>query len=265
MDDDRLARQAVDLARLVEKLRGPGGCPWDAKQTDSSVKAYLLEEAYEVLDAIESSSPGEVRDELGDLLFQIFFLAHLAEERGEFDMEDVFAGITRKMVHRHPHVFGETRVSSADEVAMNWAEIKKSEKGKIRDTTSHLQSVPGSLPALLRSHRLSERAAKAGFDWSGVDNVWEKVLEESGELSRAVAGKDTAWIGEEIGDLIFTLVNLARHCGLNAEHLLRLTNRKFVSRFAKMEQELEASGIPLEQASLDQMDKAWEKIKDEKE
>jgi len=262
MADDRLSAAMASLVDLMDRLRGPGGCPWDAKQTDDTVKIYLIEEAYEVLDAIEGSSPQEVCSELGDLLFQILFLARLASERKEFDFADVVETITKKMIRRHPHVFGNVQVEGAEDVASNWARIKRAEKGRSADISSSLQKVPSGSPALLRAHRLGERAAKAGFDWVNADEVWTKVEEEMREMRTAMAAGDPAAMSSELGDLLFTLTNLARHWGENAENLMRNANQKFLRRFEKMERQLADSGIRLEEATLDQMNSAWENIKE---
>ena len=261
MDSDRLSRAIAALIELVERLRGPAGCPWDAGQTDSSIKIYLLEEAYEVLEAIEKSSPQDVCMELGDLLFQILFLAQLASERKEFDFIEVIERVTEKMIHRHPHVFRNVRVDGAEDVALNWAKIKKAEKGASGDTSSLLQNVPVKLPALLRSHRLSERASRVDFDWANADEVWDKVQEELEELESAIVEEDREGVAEELGDTLFSLVNLARHWGFNAEHLLRLANQKFLERFENMEKELKISGIELEEATPEQMNLVWGKAK----
>lgn len=263
MDTDRLAGAIRSLVELVARLRGPGGCPWDAKQTDATIKIYLLEEAYEVLEALESGSPREVCSELGDLLFQVLFLAQLASERGEFDFNEVVEGITEKMTRRHPHVFGKTRVGSAEDVASNWIEIKRQENGNSEDTMFLLRSIPSALPALLRAHRLSERASKAGFDWPNRDEIWAKVQEEVEELRFALKDGHQEKIAEEMGDLLFSLTNLARHSGVNAEDLLRRGNQKFLERFEKMEARLADSGIGLEEATLDQMNRAWEDVKED--
>ncbi|MBL7224860.1 MAG: nucleoside triphosphate pyrophosphohydrolase [Desulfobacteraceae bacterium] len=263
MDTDRLAGAIRSLVELVARLRGPGGCPWDAKQTDSTIKIYLLEEAYEVLDALEGSAPREVCSELGDLLFQILFLAQLASERGEFDFNEVVEGITEKMTRRHPHVFGNTRVESAEDVSSNWVKIKRAEKGKPKNTSFLLQSIPSGLPALLRAHRLSERASKVGFDWTNRGEIWAKVQEEVEELGSAINDGDQEGIVEEMGDLLFSLTNLARHSGANAENLLRKGNQKFLERFEKMEARLAHSGIGLEEATMDQMNRAWEDVKED--
>jgi MazG family protein len=262
MADNRISAAIRSLVDLVARLRGPGGCPWDAKQTDDTLKIYLIEEAYEVLDAIEDGSPQEVCSELGDLLFQILFLARLASERKEFDFTDVVETITRKMIRRHPHVFGKAQVENAEEVALNWARIKEAEKGRSGDISSSLQKVPSGSPALLRAHRMGERAAKAGFDWGDADEVWTKVEEEMEEMRAAMADGDSRAMASELGDLLFTLTNLARHWGENAENLMRNANEKFLRRFKKMEGRLAASGMRLEDATLDQMNEAWEGIKE---
>jgi MazG family protein len=230
MDPDRLLKAVTGLVDLVEKLRGPGGCPWDAKQTDATIKLYLLEEAYEVLDAIEKTSPPDVCEELGDLLFHIFFLARLAEERKEFDFSEVVEKITEKMIRRHPHVFGNTTVDSADDVAVNWARIKQEEKKTNGDTSSLLDGVPISLPALLRAHRLGERASKAGVGTLDAHDAWERVLEKIGDMKETAVSKDKDLLGHEIGALLFRLADLARLWGLNSEQLLRDANREFLNR-----------------------------------
>jgi tetrapyrrole methylase family protein / MazG family protein len=263
MDSDRLSRAVIALVELVRRLRGPGGCPWDAKQTDSSIKMYLIEEAYEVLDAIEKKSPHEVCQELGDLLFQIVFLARLAEERKEYGFEDVIEMINEKMIRRHPHVFGDVRVESAEEVAVNWAKIKQGEKtGDSEKGLSSLHGVPGGLPSLLRAHRLGERASKAGLDWRSPEEIQAALKETWLELEKASGEENAEKIGKEIGTLLFHLVQLARHRGLNAENLLRGVNQDFLHRFAAMERELKASKIEPEEATVDQMNEAWKKAKD---
>ena len=261
MSKDRLSTALSALWELVARLRGPGGCPWDAEQTDSDIKMYLLEEAHEVLDAIEKESPDDVREELGDLLFQIIFLCSLAEDRGEFDLADVMEEIGDKMIRRHPHVFGVEKVNSPSDVSQNWERIKRKEKGDSGSASGSLRDVPLDLPALLRAHRLSERASKSGFDWKRREEVWDKVKEEFDELSEVISTGDRERVGEEVGDLLFSLVNLTRHWDLNAEDVLRQANRKFIKRFSDMEGELEASGVKAGEATPEEMDRAWEKIK----
>jgi tetrapyrrole methylase family protein/MazG family protein/ATP diphosphatase len=231
MDSEKLAREIKALARLVERLRGPGGCPWDAGQTDATIKSYLIEEAFEVLEAVDAGDPPEVCEELGDLLFQIFFLAYLAEERDEFDVGDVVEQIRRKMVRRHPHVFGETRVGSAEEVAARWQEIKRSEKKAAPDPRSSLKSVPAALPALMKAHRVGERALNEGHDPNGPDGP-RKVLDKTFEgLRSALEEKQPPRIADAIGRHLFALANLARHWGFNSENLLRDAIREFIDRF----------------------------------
>jgi tetrapyrrole methylase family protein / MazG family protein len=261
MNKDALSEALSNLVNLALRLRGPDGCPWDALQTDSTIKIYLLEEAYEVLDAIERGLPEDVCQELGDTLFQIIFLAILAGERGEFDLVEVIEKITEKMIKRHPHVFGNASVDGPAEVSENWQKIKMTEKGASKSPASLLQDVPVNLPALLRAHRLSERASKVRFDWAGRKEIWDKVKEEFEELKETLKGNDKERVGEEIGDLLFSLVNMARHWGLNSELLLRDANQKFLKRFQEMEKELGRSGIDLDLASPHEMNQAWEAIK----
>jgi len=262
MDSDRLSKAIVALVELGQRLREPDGCPWDKTQTESNIKLYLLEEAYEVLEAIELSPPQEVCSELGDLLFQILFLAQLAKEKNQFDFVDVVEIITEKMIRRHPHVFGQKKVDSAEEVTFNWTQIKKAEKNAANDTSGLLESIPMDLPALLRAHRLSERASKVGFDWTDTAGIRDKVREEFDELDSAVVGDEREEVAEELGDLLFSVVNLCRHKGFNAEHLLRMANIKFQKRFKEMEKRLEATGTQLEEASLEEMNGIWDKVKD---
>ncbi|MCP4681377.1 MAG: nucleoside triphosphate pyrophosphohydrolase [Desulfobacterales bacterium] len=232
--DNRLSGAIVALVALVKRLRSPGGCPWDAEQTDSTIKTYLLEEAYEVLEAIEQGSPADVCQELGDLLFQILFLAQMAAERGEFDLTELVEKITEKMIRRHPHVFGETSVNNSDDVSMNWARIKEAEKGSSMDRASALQDVPVKLPALLRAHRLCERASKIDPDRQRPGDVRDNVLDGFEKLKMTVIEQDEDLFKEEIGDLLFNLTGLTRKWGFNAEDLLRNANNKFVDRFKKM-------------------------------
>ena len=261
MNTEKLTETVKGLIDLVARLRGPGGCPWDAKQTDATIKIYLIEEAYEVLDAIDSSAPDELCSELGDLFFQILFLCQLSAERGDFDFIRVVEKITEKMVRRHPHVFGKASVENAEEVAANWNRIKREENGDSDRFLSQLTSVPVNLPALSRAHRLSERASKAGLDWKSVGDVWEKVEEEFHELQAAVSAGDSNGVSEELGDLLFSLVNLARLRDTNAEDLLRMANKKFLHRFEKLEKILNSRGIGMKEATAEQMDLVWEEVK----
>ncbi|MBW1914617.1 MAG: nucleoside triphosphate pyrophosphohydrolase [Deltaproteobacteria bacterium] len=261
MSNDRLADAVSALSTLVSRLRGPEGCPWDAKQTAASIRMYLLEEAYEVVEAVEAGSAPDVCQELGDLLFHIMFLTSLAQERGEFDLTDVVKKITEKMINRHPHVFGKKEATSPEEISKNWKKIKIKERGGAKAPSFLLEEIPISLPALLRGHRLSDRAAKVDFDWENRDKVWDKVKEEFKELEQGILDQRHDHIAEEMGDLMMSLVTLARHWGLNAEEVMRNANQKFIGRFKEMEEKLRASDIQVETASLAEMNRAWEEIK----
>ena len=226
-----LASAFLGLMNLVSKLRGPGGCPWDEQQTKESVKIYILEEAYEVLDAIERGSSQDLCQELGDLLFQILFLTSIGEDENEFDLLQVMQKITKKMINRHPHVFGTVKVNSAKEVAENWEKIKKKEKGVAESSPSLLRDVPIGLPALLRAHRLSERASRLESGRADREAVMRHVEELCDSLRKHVVVGDKEAIGEIIGILLFLLADLARHWGWNAESLLRKSNQAFLDSF----------------------------------
>ncbi len=259
---ESLASSFIGLVELAKILRSPEGCPWDREQTLESVRMYLLEECYEAMEAIEKEDYPEMCLELGDLLFMIVFLAQLCHEKARFSMVDVIDNIVKKMKHRHPHVFADAVIENAEEVSNNWQKIKMQEKGnQDKSASSILEEVPLCLPALLRAHRLSKKASTTGFDWKNRKDMWEKVQEEFNELSDAINKGDRDNVKEETGDLFFSLVNLARHWELNSEELLRDANNKFVDRFKKMEDELASSGIKLDNASYDDMNRAWDKIK----
>jgi nucleoside triphosphate diphosphatase len=232
MNKDRLARAIVALAELVSKLRGPDGCPWDIEQTDSTIRLYLLEEAYEVLDAIENGSPEDVCEELGDLLFQIIFLANLAEARGEFDLVAVMEQIRTKMERRHPHVFGEVHLENSEEVSKQWNEIKRTERGSQEDTHHRLEKVPVGLPSLMRAHRLSERASETEIGPEDETKICEKANKAFEDLQMIIAEGDKERIGKVMGDFLFCLADLSRHFGFNAEDVLRVANNKFLKSHA---------------------------------
>ena len=232
MDNHRLEEAATRLADLVSRLRGPGGCPWDARQTEDTIRMYLLEETYEVLDAVERRVWPEICGELGDLLFQILFLARLAEEKKAFDLVDVMEGITLKMIRRHPHVFGSVRADTPEEVAENWARIKREENCGVKARAGGLCAVPDGMPALLRAHRLNQRAAAAedvAGDPRGDLNDVQKDLEQ---LKAALDEADKDKLAERFGALLFDLAGLAGRYGLNAEDALRRANRHFANRKA---------------------------------
>jgi MazG family protein len=230
MKKSELARAFLDLSELVARLRGPGGCPWDARQTEDTVKTYLLEEAYETVDAVDRRVPEEVCHELGDLLFQILFLTTIASEKGYFDLLRVVREITAKMIRRHPHVFGDASVANAEEVVENWEKIKKEERCLPAASPGLMESVPSNLPALLRAHRLMERAARLKPD---VPDMWGKVKEAFGHLSESCTQDDHEKMKADLGDLLLSLAGLSRQKGLNAEHLLREANERYLEGFRK--------------------------------
>lgn len=245
-----------DFIEIMRRLRE--GCPWDMKQTSQSLRPYLIEEAYELLEAIDSGDADSVREELGDLLLQIVFHARIAEEQGKFDMNDVIEGISGKMVSRHPHVFGDAKYETAEEVVGQWEERKR-EEGKLRD--SLLSGVPQSMPSLLRAQRLQSRAAKVGFDWERIDEVLAKVEEEMGEFREALKGGRKDEVQDELGDIFFALVNVSRFLEIDSEAALRGTIAKFIKRFRHIEMAAEAAGVNMNEMSLDEMEKLWQESK----
>jgi MazG family protein len=266
--EDLMMRDAlVEMERLLEimrRLRGPGGCPWDLKQTSDSIKMYAIEEAYEVLEAIESGSPSALEEELGDLLLQVVFHAQMQEEAGQFDFAGVARGISDKLVRRHPHVFGEGAVADADEVLSQWDAIKKQEKavkGESVSDASVLAGVPKALPALQRAHEVQKRASRAGFDWARAGDVLDKLAEELAEVRAAVAEKDEGALREELGDLLFSGVNVCRFLGFNAEELLRENVQKFERRFAAVEERVVAGGGVLRETPLAALEEHWVAVK----
>ena len=248
------------LMEIMHRLRAPGGCPWDAEQTHESLKRYLLEESYEVIEAIDARSPAMLKEELGDLLLQPVFHAAIAEEKGEFTMDDVLATINEKLVRRHPHVFGDQIVKSATEQVENWERIKKAEKGEERK--SALSGVPPHMPALMQAQKITEKAARVGFDWEHVDQVFAKVIEELHELEETMVDGNEDRMESELGDLLFAIVNLGRFLSLDPEEALRKTISRFSRRFAHVEDTLHARGIQMKEASLEEMDKLWEEAKE---
>jgi tetrapyrrole methylase family protein/MazG family protein len=250
-----------DLVALMARLRSPDGCPWDRKQTPESLKPFLIEECYEVIDALDEGSPDKVKEELGDLLFQIIFHARIAEERGQFTIFDVISANIKKMTRRHPHVFGDARLSTDREVLANWEEIKKSEKG-YEERKSVLEGVPRHLPSLLRAHSLQERAARVGFDWSRIDEALPKLDEEIAEFKESLDNKDAAGIEEELGDIFFMLVNISRFLGVNPEDALRKTISKFIQRFRYIEEHAADAGKSLNEMTLDEMEQLWQESKE---
>ncbi len=247
-----------ELNETVKKLLSPEGCPWDREQTHDSLKNYLIEEAYEFVEAVEENDPDKMEEELGDLLFHIVIHSVMAEQNNSFDLKSVTERITQKMIRRHPHVFGESSVSSVDEVWQNWDQIKRKEKVQ---ETNLLSSVPKQLPALLRAEKIQKRTARVGFDWERTEDVWLKVEEEIGELKEAVAKANKKDIKEELGDLLFSVVNLSRKLDVDPEEALQDANKKFINRFNFVEAQIKAQNKDFSDVSLAQMDKFWNDAK----
>jgi len=263
--DHVMANSAGDrfnsLISLMARLRGDQGCPWDREQTRTSLKAYLIEEAYEVLEALDEKTTDHLVEELGDLLFQVVFHCQIASEQGEFTIADVLDRLSEKMIRRHPHVFGDRTVSNAGEALAQWERIKHAETTREGEPRSVLDGVPGTLPALLRACRLSEKAARAGFDWPDWRGAWAKVREEAAELEAALPDRDAMLVREELGDLLFSIVNVARLQGVDAEDCLREASAKFTRRFREMEAEMRAAGREVSEASAEELDRVWEAVK----
>jgi nucleoside triphosphate diphosphatase len=252
-----------EVLEVMARLRDPrGGCPWDRQQSFETIAPYTIEEAFEVADAIERGDLTALREELGDLLFQVVFHARLAEERGAFDFSDVALGLTEKMRRRHPHVFGTAEVADASEQTRAWEAHKAGERRARSEGL--LDGVPTALPALARAQKLGRRASRVGFDWSGPAGVRNKLAEELGELDRALAQRDSApeAVNEELGDLLFTVANLARHLDVDAESALRRASLKFETRFRRMEARLAAEGRGPEEAGADELDRLWNEAKE---
>ncbi|MBD1936606.1 nucleoside triphosphate pyrophosphohydrolase [Microcoleus sp. FACHB-68] len=250
------------LIEVVAKLRSPdGGCPWDLEQTPQTLIPYVIEEAYEVVDAIRSGDKKAIAEELGDLLLQVVLQAQIASESGDFTMAEVATGITEKLIRRHPHVFGDVEVNSVDEVRQNWEEIKATEKGETTESqtfSSKLSRYAKTLPPLMAGMKISEKAAGVGFEWENVEGVWEKFQEELGEFKYALEHEDKAHQQAELGDILFVLINLGRWYDLDPAEALQETNLRFIQRFSKMEVFAER---PLTDYSLDELEAMWQKAK----
>jgi len=262
-DSDATQRAMTALLELMARLRDPRrGCPWDQKQTFASIAPYTIEEAYEVADAIERGDPDKIRDELGDLLFQVVFHAQMAQERGWFDFAQVAEGIHEKLVRRHPHVFGEANVSGEAELSRMWEEQKARERAEAGAAeVSALADIPLGLPALARAAKLGRRAGRVGFDWPDAPGVRDKVLEELQEVDTAVAAADEGAVLEEMGDLLFALANWSRHLKVDAEEALRGANSKFERRFRAMEAVARARGVALSELGPGQWEALWQEAK----
>ena len=249
----------LDLIEIVEKLRSPDGCPWDKEQTHDSLLPYFLEEVYEVIESVESNDWETLKEELGDVLLHILLQAQIAKETDKFDITAVVDGINKKLIKRHPHVFGDKKKDNTYQLKKDWETQKHNEKKR----KSRLDGVPNTLPALIRAQRLQEKASYAGFDWEKIDDAWKKLHEELNELKSAQKLGDIENIKGEIGDVLFSVVNLSRFFNVAAEDMLRYANRKFIKRFQYIEQKLKNEGEKLEDCSLEKMDEIWEQAKNQ--
>ena len=254
-----MGKELDRLIKIIARLRAPGGCPWDREQTHKSLLSCLLDETYEFFEAAEENDDRKMREELGDLLLQIVLHAHIASEEGKYTLEEVAAGISEKLIRRHPHVFGKTSVASSAEVLHNWEKIKKEEKKHQRKYL--VDDIPEAMPALFRAEKIQRRVARVGFDWRDVRPVFNKVIEEFNELKQALKHGSRKHAEEELGDILFALVNVARHHDICAEDALRAATRKFAKRFRYIEDRFAQSKKDLHKATLRQMDKYWEEAK----
>jgi len=258
------------LVELVERLRGEGGCPWDREQTRETLKPMLIEEAYEVLDALDSARPSELKEELGDLLFQVVFHAQIARERGEFHLADIIDRLHDKMVRRHPHVFGGADFKTPGDILRNWEDIKAAEKGTVSSSRpdsekSLLDGIPSRLPALHRAYQVTAKAARVGFDWPDLEGVLEKLREETAEVIEARSANNERKLAGEVGDLLFIAVNVARVLGVDPETALRRSTGKFERRFRYLESRIKGQGRELKDTTLAEMDALWNEAKQQEE
>ncbi len=254
---ERAAEAFAELTEIIAKLRAPGGCPWDREQTHESLKPFIVEESYEVMDAIDAGKPADLKEELGDLLLQIMLQAEISREEGEFDVADVVTGLSQKMVNRHPHVFGDTRIDGANEVLVNWEKIKKKEK----EGRGLFDGLPSHLPGLLKAARMGEKAGRVGFDWPELASVREKVREELEELDEAVASGDRTAVEHELGDLLFSVAQWGRHLGQFPEEAIRACCTRFANRFKGVEGLVRDSGREIADCTLQELEDAWQEVK----
>jgi len=257
MNNKNTEKSFTNLLNIVRELRGPDGCPWDKEQTHESLLPYFLEEAYEVIEGVEAGDMNSLKEELGDVLLHVVFQADIAQNNSEFTIEDSLNHVNKKLVRRHPHVFGDKKADAAFHAKQNWESAKHKEKKR----KSRLDGVPETLPALTRAQRIQEKASYTGFDWEKIEQVWEKIHEEIQELKEAQSNGNKYHIEEEIGDVIFSIVNLARFLNISAESALRKTNRKFLTRFKDVETELKKRGKEVEDSNLEEMDEIWNTVK----
>ena len=246
-----------DLLEIMRYLRAPGGCPWDAEQTHESIRKNLIEETYEVVEAIDKKDSDMLLEELGDLLMQVVFHAQIEEEKGVFNFDDVADGVCKKLIERHPHVFGEIEVSGVGDVLDNWDAIKRRKKGQKKGSEPML-SVPRELPALMRAAKIQQKASAVGFDWPDVSGAYDKIIEETQELRKAVESGVQDDVIEELGDLLFSVVNVSRFLKCDAEEALTAASDKFINRFIRVEQLAKENGVDMEKASLEKLDKLWD-------
>lgn len=259
IDCPEQAQQLTRLRAIMHRLRAPGGCPWDAEQTHESLLPNLIEEAYETVDTIKRGDWNHLKEELGDLLLQVVFHSELAEEAGRYNFDDVARGVSDKLVRRHPHVYGDSAVSDTDAVLNQWDAIKRQEKGD--EEQPYLHNIGKGLPSMLRASKLQKKAAKVGFDWPDDQGVVDKIKEELSEVEEELVSGDREKLGDEIGDLLFSVINLARRHKLDPEILLEATNLKFENRFATMDKALQSSGKGIDSATLDEMEAEWQRAK----
>lgn len=252
----------ADLVDIMELLRKPGGCPWDAEQTHQSIKKSLIEETYEVIEAINKDDKALLQEELGDLLMQVVFHAQMEREEGVFDFDDVADGVCKKLIIRHPHVFGDVTAETVDDVLTNWDAIKMRTKGQ-ETATDSMMSVPRELPALMRAAKLQKKAADVGFDWDNVQGAVDKLYEEIGELKEAIAEGDKSHIDEEFGDLLFSAVNVSRFVKVDAEESLTSASDKFLKRFTEVERKAKERAIDMTEVGIDVLDELWDEVKAE--
>ncbi len=260
-EENKIHQELTALILLIKKLRAPDGCPWDRKQKPQDLGKYILEEAYEVIEALETKDQQAIAEELGDLLFQILFLAQMGEESGTYSLDQIMAGIREKMIRRHPHIFGNIKVKTVEEVKENWQQIKRKERCAKDNEASLFSNIPRSLPALKRAQKITATAAGYGFDWQNTSDVLEKLQEELNEFNAALNNNDQNNIEEELGDLLFTVVNLSRFVKVDSETALFKTTNKFLQRFAYITDQLANHGKTLEQTTLAEMDELWEETK----
>lgn len=250
----------ADFIRIIDVLRSPGGCPWDIKQTHESLKRNAVEEAWEVCDAIDEGSTEHLREELGDLLMQVIFHASIEKEKGGFDLDDVSDEAVKKLIHRHPHVFADTKADTPEEVLANWDAIKRADRGQ-KSVASAMDGIPKGLPGLMRSEKIQNKAAKLGFDWPNVTGALDKLREEVGELQEGIDANDLENIKEELGDVLFSAVNVARFYKLDSEEIMRAACEKFIRRFRFMEEKAAERGLELTELSLGQQEEIYQQAR----